>query len=133
VKPATFVHLNVDARFKHCGGEVRFVLPPRSTGDMPTRQVPSLLKAVVRGYDWRTRIIDGRAWGRRTLSKQTGLDERHVSRILQCTFLAPDIVEAILKLGRTATAVRISCAPVEPLSFSLFYLLNRESLSLLRP
>jgi site-specific DNA recombinase len=90
------VHLSLDARLKHCGGEVRFVVPPRSTGDMPTRQVPSLLKAVVRGHDWRTQIIDGRAWGRRTLSKQTGLDERYVSRILQCAFLAPDIVEAIL-------------------------------------
>ena len=90
------VHLSVDARLRHCGGEVRFVVPPRSTGDMPTRQVPSLLKAVVRGHDWRTQIIDGRVWGRRTLSKQTGLDERYVSRILQCAFLAPDIVEAIL-------------------------------------
>ena len=51
------VHLSVDARLRHCGGEVRFVAPPRSTGDMPTRQVPSLLKAVVRGHDWRTQII----------------------------------------------------------------------------
>ncbi len=90
------VHLSVDARLKHCGGEVRFVVPPRSTAEMPTHQVPSLLKAVVRGHDWRTQIIEGRVWGRRTLSKQTGLDERYVSRILQCAFLAPDIVESIL-------------------------------------
>jgi site-specific DNA recombinase len=90
------VHLDVDAKLKRCGGEVRLVVAPRSNGDMPTHQVPSLLKAVVRGHDWRERIMAGTACGRRSLSKQTGLDERYVSRILQCAFLAPDIVEAIL-------------------------------------
>jgi site-specific DNA recombinase len=110
------VHLSVDAKLRHCGGEVRFVVPPRSSGDMPARHVPSLLKAVVRGHDWRTQIIEGKAWGRRTLSKQTGLDERYVSRILQCAFLAPDIVEAILD-GR------------QPADFSLEQLRSRLPLS----
>ena len=33
---------------------------------------------------------------RRSIAAQTGLDERYVGRVLECAFLAPDIVEAIL-------------------------------------
>ena len=90
------VHLNVDATLKRCGGEVRLIAPPRSAVEMPAHPVPSLLKAIARGYDWHTRILAGTVCGRRSLSDQTGLDERYVSRILQRAFLAPDIVEAIL-------------------------------------
>jgi DNA invertase Pin-like site-specific DNA recombinase len=90
------VHLNVDARLKRCGGEVRLVVPPRSAVEMPAHPVPSLLKAMARSHDWHTQIIAGKLRGRRALADQAGLDERYVSRILQCAFLAPDIVEAIL-------------------------------------
>lgn len=90
------VHLNADAKLKRCGREVRLVVPPRSSLSMPSNPVPSLLKAVARGHDWRLQIIAGKVSGRRSLSKQTGLDERYVGRILQTAFLAPDIVQAIL-------------------------------------
>jgi hypothetical protein len=94
--PGDLVHLNVDAKLKRCGREVRMVVPPRSLLRMPSNPIPSLLKAVARGHDWRLQIIAGKVSGRRSLSKQTGLDERYVSRILQTAFLAPDIVQAIL-------------------------------------
>jgi site-specific DNA recombinase len=51
---------------------------------------------MARSHDWHKQIIGGKVRGRRSLADQTGLDERYVSRILQCAFLAPDIVEAIL-------------------------------------
>jgi site-specific DNA recombinase len=90
------VHLDVDARLKRCGGEVRLIVPPRSPVEMPAHPVPSLLKAMARSHDWHTQIIAGKVRGRGSLADETGLDERYVSRILQCAFLAPDIVEAIL-------------------------------------
>ena len=88
--------LVVDARVKHCGIEVRLVVPPGSTGETPIHVVPSLLKALARGHDWYHRIVGSMAWGRSSLARQTGLDDRYVSRILKCAFLAPDIVGAIL-------------------------------------
>jgi site-specific DNA recombinase len=90
------VHLNVDARLKRCGGEVRLIVPPRSGVQMPAHPIPSWLRAVARGHQWHSQIIAGTVWGRRSLANQSRLDERYVSRILQCAFLAPDIVEAIL-------------------------------------
>jgi site-specific DNA recombinase len=94
--PDDVIRLAVDARIKRCGIEIRLVVPPGSTGETPAHLVPSLLKAVARGHDWYQRIVGSTAGGRRSLSRQTGLDDRYVSRILKCGFLAPDIVEAIL-------------------------------------
>jgi site-specific DNA recombinase len=94
--PDDVIRLAVDARIERCGIEVRLVVPPGSTGETPAHLVPSLLKAVARGYDWYQRIVTSTARGRSSLSRQTGLDDRDVSRILKCAFLAPDIVEAIL-------------------------------------
>jgi site-specific DNA recombinase len=96
------IHLAIDARVKRCGIEVRLVVPPRSTGETPVHIVPSLLKAVARGHDWYQRIVGSTAWGRSSLARQTGLDDRYVSRILKCAFLAPDIVEAILEGQQSA-------------------------------
>jgi site-specific DNA recombinase len=110
------IRLVVDARVMRCGIEVRLVVPPSATGEPPAHVVPSLLKAVARGHDWYQRMVNATAWGRSSLSRQTGLDDRYVSRILKCAFLAPDIVEAILD-GR------------QPTNFSLEQLRNQLPLS----
>jgi site-specific DNA recombinase len=95
-RPDDVIRLQVDARVKRCGIEVRLVVPPPSAGKTPALTDPSLLKAVARGHDWYTRVVEGTASVRSSLSRQTGLDDRYISRILKCAFLAPDIVEAIL-------------------------------------
>jgi site-specific DNA recombinase len=88
--------LEAGAKLKRCGGEVRLVLPPNAKGEILRPAAPSLLKAIARAHDWRERIMNGSAKGRRSIAEQTGLDERYVGRVLECAFLAPDIVEASL-------------------------------------
>jgi site-specific DNA recombinase len=91
-----FVSLKVKARLKRCGGEVRFVLPANSAGEIPVHPMRSLIKAVARAHGWYDRIVRGELTDGRSIAKATGLDERYVSRIFQCALLAPDIVESIL-------------------------------------
>jgi site-specific DNA recombinase len=91
-----FVNLKVKARLKRCGGEARFVLPANSAGEIPVHPVQSLIKAVARAHGWYGRIVRGELTGGRSIASATGLDERYVSRIFRCAFLAPDIVESIL-------------------------------------
>ena len=88
--------LRIKAGLKRCGGEVRLVLSSDSAGDIAAHPVPSLIKAVVRAHDWYERIVRGEFAGARAIARTAGLSERYVSRILECAFLAPDIVESIL-------------------------------------
>jgi site-specific DNA recombinase len=50
----------------------------------------------VRAHDWYERIVAGAVHDLRSLARETGLNERYIGRVLQCAFLAPDVIEAIL-------------------------------------
>jgi DNA invertase Pin-like site-specific DNA recombinase len=88
--------LMIDARVKRCGGEVRLLVPSDSATEAPARPVSSLIKSVARAHPWPEKIIRGELTGLRSIAQLTGLDEHYAGRILNCSFLAPDIVEAIL-------------------------------------
>ena len=88
--------LLIEASLKRRGGEIRLVVSAPSTPDTARQPIPSLVQAVVRGHDWFEQIVQGEVTGGRAIGKLENLDERYVSRILPCAFLAPDIVEAIL-------------------------------------
>jgi site-specific DNA recombinase len=90
------LRLVFETELKRYASEVRLVIPPGSEGQTAARPVPSLLKAIVRAHDWCEKLVTGKVSDVRALANQTGLNERYVSRILECAFLAPDIVEAIL-------------------------------------
>ena len=91
------VHLRVEARLERSGSAVRLVLAPDAVDDRPARRDESLIKAVARAHVWYERLIRGEADSLRAIAKELRVNERYVSRILRCAFLAPDIVEAILE------------------------------------
>ena len=86
----------IDAKLKRCGGEVRLLVPAESGIEAPARPVPSLIKPVAGAHAWSEKMIGGELTGLRSIAQLTGLDEHYAGRILNCSFLAPDIVEAIL-------------------------------------
>jgi hypothetical protein len=88
--------LTIDASLKRCGGEVRLLVPADSGTEAPARPASSLIKAVASAHPWPEKIIRGELTGLRSIAQLTGLDEHYAGRILNCSFLAPDIVEAIL-------------------------------------
>jgi hypothetical protein len=90
------ISFNIEARVKRCGGEMRLVFPPDHPGQRPSLPAPSLLKALARGRQWYEWIVAGEVSGRRAIAQRLDLNERYVGRVLECAFLAPDIVEAIL-------------------------------------
>ena len=100
------LRLVFETELKRYASEVRLVIPPESDGHTAGRPVPSLLKAIVRAHDWCEKLMTGKVSGVRALANQTGLNERYVSRILECAFLAPDIVDAILA-GRQPSGLTV--------------------------
>ena len=94
---ADLIQLEVEARLKRSGGEMCLVVRSDSTEQPPAHPVASLLKALARGRQWCDWIINGEVSGPRSIARKLSLDVRYVSRVLNCSFLAPDIVEAILE------------------------------------
>jgi hypothetical protein len=88
--------LETEAKLKRCGGEVRLVVPSKSDGKIVGKSPPALLKAIARAHDWREHMVDGSLHNAPSIAGRSGFNQRYVRRVLQCAFLAPDIVEAIL-------------------------------------
>lgn len=90
------IRLRIEARVKRCGIETRLVLAPDDPGHSLSNPSSSLIKALARAHRWHEWILAGKVSGQRAIAQKLGLNERYVSRVLECAFLAPDIVEAIL-------------------------------------
>jgi DNA invertase Pin-like site-specific DNA recombinase len=93
--------LTIETRLKRCGGEMRLIIPSQSADRAPGTAVPALIKAISRAHEWVRQIVTGEYRDQRAIAVAAGLNERYVSRIIQSAFLAPEIVEAIVK-GRQA-------------------------------
>ena len=88
--------LRVAAKLRRRSGELRLVVPANVEPDLEPRPNAALIKALTRAYAWKQQVLSGEAESPRAIAVRDVLAERHVSRILPLTFLAPDITEAIL-------------------------------------
>jgi len=89
------IRFDFATRLARCGCEMRLLVPPDSH-EIETRVVTPLVKAIARAHDWCEQLVTGKASTLRSIAEKTGLNERYVRRVLECAFLAPDIIGAIL-------------------------------------
>jgi DNA invertase Pin-like site-specific DNA recombinase len=110
--------LSIDTRLKRCGGEMRLIIPSTSADRAPSNAVPALIKAISRAHEWVRLIVAGEYKDLRAITVASGLSARYVRRIISGAFLAPDIVEAIVK-GRQAPEMTLATLLDEvPLSWA---------------
>ena len=84
--------------FKRRSGRKEIILPPGCTESKPVDspvQAP-LVMAVVRGHIWRDLLESGRAKTITEIARANKVDGSYVSRMIDLTLLAPDIIGAIL-------------------------------------
>ena len=56
----------------------------------------ALVHAVGRGYQWREQLLSGQSTSVKEFAQEQGVTPRYFMRLLRVSFLAPDILEAIL-------------------------------------
>ena len=56
-----------------------------------------LVETVAKAHEWMARLLSGRHISVADLSREFGLDDGEISRVFPLAFLAPDIIEAIVK------------------------------------
>lgn len=94
------------------------MFPANSPGEIPVHHAQPLIKAVARAHDWYARIVGGELTGCGSIARATGLDERYVSRIFECAFLAPDTVESILDGRQPANLALENLRPHLPIEWA---------------
>jgi hypothetical protein len=98
VDESNLICVTIEATLKRCGGEVHLIIPPNSNaGEAIAQQKTPLMKAIARAHSWHEKVLEGTAADVRALARHAGLTERYVGKVFKSAFLAPDIVEAILK------------------------------------
>jgi DNA invertase Pin-like site-specific DNA recombinase len=93
--PKEPIKLHQPIRLKARASEVLVVAPKGLSPSRPSD--PALIKAVARAHRWRELITKGKVTEIEEIAQIESLTPRYVRRILNLAFLAPDIVEAILR------------------------------------
>ena len=90
--------LSVPIQFKRRAGHKQITLPNGETGEpRPWGVAPTALQmALARGHRWLAMLESGQVSSLREIAAREGVDNSYVSRMMNLTVLAPDIVEAIL-------------------------------------
>ena len=83
------------------GGPTAITVEPNQT----------LVNAVIQAYQWQKQLLNGKVESIKELARREGVHTRYMMRIQRLSFLAPDIIEAILNGTQPAamTLERFRC------------------------
>jgi len=94
------VEYRVSAQIRVRKGAMKVVIGAENRVAGETDQV--LLKTLAKAYVWAERLRDGSADSVLEIAKTEGLTQSYVTRVLRLGFLAPNIIDAVLKGGAMA-------------------------------
>lgn len=91
------VTVSIPIRIKRYRGRRQVVVPQGISTTLTGETAPTALQiALVRGHRWLRQIESGKVTNLSEIAKQEKLDRSYISRMVNLTTLAPDIVAAIL-------------------------------------
>jgi site-specific DNA recombinase len=90
---ARFVTLTVPIRLKRVGNEMKMII---SNGSLPATPDPSLVRALVRAYVIRERMLTDKSLTLEEVAKSENIVPSYATRLFRLTLMAPDIVSAVL-------------------------------------
>ena len=90
---ARFVTLTVPIRLKRVGNEMKMII---SDGSLPATPDPSLVRALVRAYVIRERMLTDKGLTVEEIAKSENIVPSYATRLFRLTLMAPDIVSAVL-------------------------------------
>lgn len=108
------VTLHVPFRIVKRGGRKEMQLPEGAA--QPRRKDSTLVKALARAFRWKRMLDSGEFTTIAELAEREGIASSYMTRVLQLSLLAPDIVEAIMdgRQGPEVTLTRLlEPVPVE--------------------
>ncbi|MBF0309298.1 MAG: hypothetical protein HQL56_07205 [Magnetococcales bacterium] len=88
----------IPVRFQKRGGRRQIIAPDDGTGLVPTRtsRDETMIQCLARSFKWRKMLDSGQASNLTEIASREKVNVSYVCRLFDFSFLAPDIVEAIL-------------------------------------
>lgn len=102
IKLKSGTDITIDYRFATTGPYQ--ALTTENEGTASDAQKQTLLKTFLQGYVWRKRLFEGADI--ETIAKNEGKSATYITRLINFSFMAPDITSAILKGDTPASATR---------------------------
>ena len=87
--------IHIPMKFKRRGGRREIILPP-GFEEREHKPPTALQIALARAFSWKRMLDTGETESIGDIADSTGIDPSLIAKHLRLTFLAPDIVEAIL-------------------------------------
>ena len=89
--------VNVPMQLRKRGGRRRIIVPEQLQSSETKRDYSEALAlAIARAHHWKELLDAGKFASISELAQAIGLDVSYAARLFRLTFLAPDIIEAIL-------------------------------------
>lgn len=88
------IEIRNDVSLKRCGYAMRLILTNNNAQQVYKDN--NLINHLSQAYQWLTLITSGKVQSIKAIAEAENLDQSHVTRIINKSFLAPDIIRAIL-------------------------------------
>ena len=99
-------------------GRVKF-LDENGAEMIPSKPNPVLVDALIRAWGWRRKLESGEAHSIKQIAVAENITDRYVSRLLRLTYLAPDIIGAILSGKQKGDFTLEKLRPTHPVKTGL--------------
>ena len=87
----------IPTKLKRCGQETKLIIADEYINEANTNSIVAIQNALKKALEWNQSLIMGQVDNMKTLAKQENVTQRYIAHIIQLAFLAPDIMEIILK------------------------------------
>ena len=87
----------IPVKLKRCGIETRLVVENGEIQKAGASSVKSIQTALSKGLTWNQALLTGKASSMTELAKREKVTRRYIGHLLQLAFLAPDIMQSIVK------------------------------------
>ncbi len=89
--------ITVPIKLKRCGIEARLIVNNDMGQGPHAISVKAIQNALLKALQWHQGLVSGTITSTAEIAKTEGTAQRYVARILKFAFLAPDIMEAIIR------------------------------------
>ena len=89
--------ISIPTKLKRCGHETKLIIGDEFTNETNPTTTLALQSALKKALTWNQALITGQVLNMKMLAKQEKITQRYIAHLIKLAFLAPDIIEAIIK------------------------------------